>query len=192
GYIAALVASSEPFLRKDFHHLLFSFHGVPERQIRKSDPTSHHCLNSENCCQTASSARATCYRAQSLKTMSAFVHTARLPAQKFSFAFQSRLGRHPWLRPYTDHELPKLAERRAKKLLVICPSFVSDCLETLEEIGIRGRQTFLASGGNDLTLIPCLNEHPLWLNALQTMIAPFVSFLQPKGCAPRDLSRTHS
>jgi protoporphyrin/coproporphyrin ferrochelatase len=174
-YVAALVASAEPFLRKDFDHLLFSFHGVPERQIRKSDPTGHHCLNSENCCQTPSAAHATCYRAQSLKTMSAFVQTARLPAQKFSFAFQSRLGRHPWLRPYTDHELPKLAERGAKKLLVICPSFVSDCLETLEEIGIRGRQTFLAAGGTDLTLIPCLNEHPLWLDAMQKMIAPFAT-----------------
>ena len=191
-YIAALVANAEPFLNKGFDHLLFSFHGVPERQIRKSDPTGQHCLNAENCCQTPSAAHATCYRAQSLKTMAAFVQIARLPAEKFSFAFQSRLGRHPWLRPYTDHELPKLAARGIKKLLVICPSFVSDCLETLEEIGIRGRETFLASGGNDLTLIPCLNEHPLWLDALQKMIAPFVTPLPPKASAPRDLSRTHS
>ena len=106
--------------------------------------------------------------------MSAFVQRAGLPADKYSFSFQSRLGRHPWLKPYTDQELPELAARGMKKLLVICPSFVSDCLETLEEIGLRGRETFLAAGGSELTLIPCLNEHPLWLDALQKMIEPSV------------------
>jgi ferrochelatase len=146
---------------------------VPERQIRKSDPTGSHCLNSETCCQTASRAHETCYRAQSFQTMTAFVQHAGVPADKFSAAFQSRLGRYPWLRPYTDHELPRLAARGVKKLLVICPSFVSDCLETLEEIGIRGRATFLEAGGRELILIPCMNEHPLWLDLLQKMIAEF-------------------
>ncbi len=173
-YIAALEDSARPFLDRKFDHLLFSFHGVPERQIRKSDPTSRHCLNSQDCCQTPSSALDTCYRAQCFKTVSAFVRSSGLPADRYSVSFQSRLGRHPWLTPYTDHELPKLAARGIKKLLVICPSFVSDCLETLEEIGIRGRESFREAGGEELTLVPCLNEHPSWLNALQNMAERFV------------------
>jgi ferrochelatase len=96
-----------------------------------------------------------------------------LPADKYSVSFQSRLGRDPWLKPYTDHELPKLAARGVRKLLVICPAFVSDCLETLEEIGMRGRETFLEAGGTELTLIPCLNEHPSWLDGLQRMVQGF-------------------
>lgn len=172
-YIAALVASAEFFLRKGFDHLLFSFHGLPEHQMRKSDPTGGHCLTVENCCQRASAAHATCYRAQCFKTMAAFAQGASVPKEKFSIAFQSRLGRDPWLKPYTDYELPRLAERGVKKLLVMCPAFVADCLETLEEIGMRGKETFLAAGGAELTLIPCLNEHPLWLEALQKMIGRF-------------------
>ena len=172
-YVGALVASAEYFLKKGFDHLLFSFHGLPERQLRKSDPTGSHCLTAENCCQTASPAHSTCYRAQCFKTVAAFVDQANLPKEKYSIAFQSRLGRHPWLKPYTDHELPKLAARGIKKLLVMCPAFVSDCLETLEEIGLRGRQAFLDAGGSELTLIPCLNEHPLWLEALEKMIGRF-------------------
>jgi len=174
-YIAALVKSAKPYLSKGFDHLLFSFHGVPERQIRKSDPTGCHCLSAQDCCQTPSPAHATCYRAQCFKTVSAFVHTIGLPTDKYSVSFQSRLGRHPWLKPYTDHELPKLAASGIKKLLVICPSFVSDCLETLEEIAIRGRESFRASGGAGLTLIPCLNEQPSWLEALQRMAGRFIS-----------------
>ena len=169
-YITALVASTADFLNQDFDHLLFSFHGVPERQIRKSDPTGSHCLQFPNCCATPSPAHATCYRAQCLKTVDAFVSRVGLPREKFSVAFQSRLGRHPWLRPYTDYELPRLAEKGVRKILVICPSFVSDCLETLEEIGMRGRESFLGAGGRELTLIPCLNEHPAWLDALAGMI----------------------
>lgn len=172
-YINSLVANAGNFLRKGFDHLLFSFHGVPERQIHKSDPTGCHCLSKENCCEDASPAHATCYRAQCYKTVSAFVKRAGLKQGQYSVAFQSRLGRHPWLKPYTDHELPKLAAQGVKRVLVICPSFVSDCLETLEEIGMRGRQTFLEAGGADLTLIPCLNEHPLWVDALEGMARSF-------------------
>jgi protoporphyrin/coproporphyrin ferrochelatase len=172
-YIAALTGSAEQYLRREFDHLLFSFHGVPERQIRKSDPTGCHCLNSASCCQTPSVAHATCYRAQCLATMRAFVRAAALPEQKFSFAFQSRLGRDPWLKPYTDLEFTRLAAAGVKKLLVICPAFVSDCLETLEEIEIRGRESFLKAGGSEFTFIPCLNEHPLWLGTLEKMIKDF-------------------
>jgi ferrochelatase len=174
-YIAALAASAQEFLQRGYDHLLFSYHGLPERHLRKSDPTGCHCLASENCCETASPAHATCYRAQCLKTVAAFVKQAGVPRDKYSVAFQSRLGRDPWLRPYTDYELPRLAERGVRKLLVICPAFVSDCLETLEEIGLRGREAFLAAGGTDFALIPCLNEHPLWLAALEKMVGRFTA-----------------
>jgi len=172
-YINSLVVNSEDFLRNGFDHLLFSFHGVPERQIHKSDPTGCHCLSKENCCEDPSPAHATCYRAQCYKTVSAFVKKAGLSKDQYSVAFQSRLGRHPWLKPYTDHELPKLAARGVKRVLVICPSFVSDCLETIEEIGMRGRETFLQAGGEELKLIPCLNEHPLWVETLEGMVRRF-------------------
>jgi len=174
-YIAALVGSAEPFLAQGYDHLLFSFHGVPERQIRKSDPTGAHCLSVANCCDSPSPAHATCYRAQCFRTVAAFVSKARVPTGKFSVSFQSRLGGDPWLKPYTDFELPKLAGQGMKKLLVICPAFVSDCLETLEEIGIRGRAIFLNAGGKQFTLIPCMNEHPLWLGALKKWIGQFTA-----------------
>jgi ferrochelatase len=174
-YINALVNSAQDYLNQGFDHLLFSFHGLPERQIRKSDPTGCHCLTAQNCCETASPAHATCYRAQCFKTVGAFAQKAGLPKEKYSISFQSRLGRDPWLKPYTDYELPELAARGVKKLFVICPAFVADCLETLEEIGIRARETFLEAGGKELALIPCLNEHPLWLGTLEKMIRSFAA-----------------
>jgi ferrochelatase len=106
--------------------------------------------------------------------VAAFVKRAGVPEGKYSVAFQSRLGRDPWLRPYTDQELGRLAAGGVRKLLVICPAFVSDCLETLEEIGLRGRETFLAAGGTEFALIPCLNEHPLWVAALEKMVGRFI------------------
>jgi protoporphyrin/coproporphyrin ferrochelatase len=174
AYIAALVGRVHEYLERGFDHLLFSFHGLPERHLRKSDPTGGHCLASENCCTTASSAHATCYRAQCFKTVAAFVKQAGVPEGKYSISFQSRLGRDPWLKPYTDYELPRLAQKGVRKLLVMCPAFVSDCLETLEEIGLRGRETFLEAGGAECVLIPCLNEHPLWLAALEGMVGRFL------------------
>ena len=170
-YIAALVASAREYLDQAFDHLLFSFHGLPERHLRKSDPTGSHCLSAADCCEKASPAHATCYRAQCFKTVAAFVQQAGVPREKYSVAFQSRLGRTPWLRPYTDHELVELPARGIRRLLVICPAFVSDCLETIEEIGLRGRATFFSAGGQELRLIPCLNEHPLWIEALEKMVA---------------------
>jgi ferrochelatase len=169
-YLAALVASAQPYLDGGFDHLLFSFHGIPERHLRKSDPTGRHCLAVKDCCATPSLAHASCYRAQCWRTVEAFVQRAGLPAAKYSVAFQSRLGRDPWLTPYTDREIERLAHAGIKRLLVICPAFVSDCLETLEEIGLRGRDAFRAAGGGELTLIPCLNEHPLWLDALEKLV----------------------
>jgi ferrochelatase len=172
-YIAALLASTEKFLETGYDRLLFSFHGLPERHLKKTDTTGRHCLTVPNCCEIASPAHATCYRAQCFKTVAAFVKLAGVPAAKFSVSFQSRLGKEPWLKPYTDLELAELPKRGVKRLLVICPAFVSDCLETLEEIGIRGRETFLQAGGREFAQIPCLNGHPLWIAALEKMAKEF-------------------
>lgn len=169
-YITALVASASEYLQSDYDHLLFSFHGLPERHLRKSDPTGCHCLKSPDCCETPSPAHETCYRAQCFTTVRVFVEQANIPADKFSVSFQSRLGRDPWLKPYTDYEFERLAKSGVKKIFVMCPAFVSDCLETLEEIAMRGKESFIQAGGKEFTLIPCLNEHPCWLNALETMI----------------------
>lgn len=169
-YINALVASATPQLKEHYDHLLFSFHGLPERHLRKSDTTDCHCLKVPNCCEVPSPAHATCYRAQCFKTVKDFVAKADVPKEKYSIAFQSRLGRDPWLKPYSDKEIDRLALAGVKRLLVMCPAFVSDCLETIEEIGLRAREMFTNAGGEKLTLIPCLNEHPAWLQALQNMV----------------------
>ena len=174
-YLAALVASAAEFFKPDYDHLLFSYHGIPERHLRKSDPTGCHCLAKENCCEVASPAHAVCYRAQCFATTRAFVKLAGVPEGKYSVSFQSRLGKDPWLKPYTDLELPRLARAGKRKLLVICPAFVSDCLETIEEIGLRGQEEFASGGGEKYTRIPCLNEHPAWIAALEQMAAKFLS-----------------
>ena len=174
-YIAALVASAREYLDRGYDHLLFSFHGIPERHLRKSDPTGCHCLANPNCCEGSSPAHATCYRAQCFKTVAGFVAAAGIPKDKFSISFQSRLGRDPWLKPYTDLELPRLASEGKKRLIVMCPAFVSDCLETLEEIGMRGKESFLAAGGTQFNLVPCLNEHPRWIETLQGMANRFAA-----------------
>ena len=173
-YIAALVASAQDYL-KDYDHLLFSYHGIPERHLRKSDPTGCHCLAKENCCEVASAAHATCYRAQCFATTRAFVKLAGVPAEKYSVAFQSRLGKDPWLKPYTDYELARLPNEGKKRMLVICPAFVSDCLETIEEIGMRGCEQFMAGNGKEYTRIPCMNEHPQWITALEKMAGKFLA-----------------
>jgi ferrochelatase len=101
------------------------------------------------------------------------VAAAGVPAEKYSVAFQSRLGREPWLQPYTDVELARLAQSGVKKLLVICPAFVSDCLETLEEIAMRGGEIFHEAGGKDFALIPCMNEHPRWIGSLEKIVRKY-------------------
>jgi ferrochelatase len=178
-YIRAMTAQASEFLQQDHDHLLFSFHGIPERHLRKSDPTGRHCLMSQDCCAGDCPALPTCYRAQCFKTAEAFARMASIPSHKYSIAFQSRLGREPWLKPYTDRVLEGLAQSGTKRLVVICPSFVSDCLETLEEIGMRGRQTFLDAGGQEFSLVPCLNEHPLWLAFLEKMANNWQAGLNP-------------
>ncbi|MEO0452641.1 MAG: ferrochelatase [Verrucomicrobiota bacterium] len=163
-YIDCLVERALPFLSQDYDHLLFSFHGIPERHLRKSDPTGSHCLSCDNCCDMSSPAHATCYRHQCLETVKAFVKKANIPGDQFSTTFQSRLGRDPWLQPYTDFTLENLPQHGKKKLLVICPAFISDCLETLEEINMSGRESFMEAGGETFDMIPCLNDSPKWID----------------------------
>jgi ferrochelatase len=165
-YIHALTEHIRPWMKKDFDQLLFSFHGIPERHLEKTDPTHQHCLRSADCCSVASPAHATCYRHQCLTTMKLVAAGLNLTDDRYSFSFQSRLGREQWLKPYTDYRFQDMPREGIKKLLVICPAFVSDCLETLEEIAIRGKESFLESGGTEFEMIPCLNTDPLWVEAL--------------------------
>lgn len=175
GYIRAMVANASEYLQQDYDHLLFSFHGIPERHLRKSDPTGGHRLPMDISCGPNCSSPDTCYRSQCIKTAEAVTRAAGVPKSKYSIAFQSRLGRDPWLRPYADVVIEDLAKAGKKKLVVICPSFVSDCLETIEEMGIRGRETFVDAGGEDFRLIPCLNQHPLWLEFLESLTRQFTA-----------------
>lgn len=167
GFIAALatVARELPEDRRP-DHLLFSYHGLPERHVRRSDPSGAHCLASKTCCETIGPANRSCYRAQCVATSRALAGALGVEDEDWTLAFQSRLGRTPWLRPYTDEILPFLRERGVRRLAVICPSFAADCLETLEEIGLRGREQWLALGGEDLILIPCLDDHPAWVEVI--------------------------
>jgi protoporphyrin/coproporphyrin ferrochelatase len=151
-------------------HTLFSFHGLPERQIRKSDPTGAHCFSKPSCCDEQVPANRWCYRAQCVFTARALAERLGLESGRWTVTFQSRLGRTPWIKPYTDLVIPELARGGVKRLAVFCPAFVADCLETLEEIGIRARDQFLAHGGEALTLVPSLNAHPAWVRALVQML----------------------
>ncbi|WP_022961220.1 ferrochelatase [Halopseudomonas pelagia] len=166
GYIDALVASAAPHLEQGFDHLLFSYHGLPERHLRKADPTGSHCLAYPDCCDRPSPAHATCYRAQCVSVTRAFTERLGLRDGQWSLAFQSRLGKDKWIEPYTEARIDELAAQGVKRLLVMCPAFVADCIETLEEIGDRARELFIEAGGEELVLVPCLNDHPQWIDTL--------------------------
>ncbi|UVJ44803.1 ferrochelatase [Pseudomonas sp. LS1212] len=169
-YIDALVASAKPYLEQPYDHLLLSFHGLPERHLKKLDPTGKHCFADADCCRDASpEVLAVCYRGQCLRTAQAFAERMGLPEGSWSVSFQSRLGRAKWIEPYTEARLDELARQGVKKIMVMCPAFVADCIETLEEIGDRGREQFLEAGGEELVLVPCLNNHPEWVQALKTL-----------------------
>ena len=154
--------------RPDF--VLFSYHGLPERHVRKSDPTQRHCLASAGCCDAIGPANQYCYRAHCFATTRALAASVGLTADQHSVSFQSRLGRTPWLHPYTDYVLPELAKAGRKRLAIMCPAFVADCLETVEEIGIRARDQWRSLGGEDLLLVPSLNAEPAWIQAVATMV----------------------
>ncbi len=165
-YIDALVASARPYLARPHDHLLFSYHSIPVRHLTKADSSRAHCQVVPDCCATCSPAHATCYKAQVTRTSQLFARKAGLGQAKWSQSYQSRLAGEPWLAPYTDHEFSRLAQEGKKRLLVITPAFVTDCLETLEEIRVRGAEEFKAAGGTEFTHIPCLNDQPLWIDFL--------------------------
>jgi len=165
-YIEALHTVAAPYLAQPYDHLLFSYHGLPKRHMRKADSSRAHCQVVPDCCTTCSPAHATCYRAQCLATTRALVAQGGVAAERHSIAFQSRLAGEPWLTPFTDVELARLPQSGVKKLLVICPAFTTDCLETLEEIQQQGRDTFLGAGGETFQQIPCLNDHPAFIDFL--------------------------
>ncbi|MCK5893133.1 MAG: ferrochelatase [Endozoicomonadaceae bacterium] len=168
-YINALVESAKFWLKQKYDHLLFSYHGLPERHVREDDSTGHHCLTPD-CCYKPSPAHATCYRHQLYQTTASFVRAAGISDDRHSIAFQSRLGKAKWLEPYTDKTIEQLARKGVKRLLVICPAFTVDCLETLEEIAIQGDALFKAAGGEQLIMIPCLNDHPVWISTLKQWV----------------------
>lgn len=147
-------------------HVIFSYHGLPERQIRRLDRAGTHCLASPDCCARITAANTDCYRAQCYATTRALVRTLGLAEGGYSVGFQSRLGRTPWIQPFSDHLYSELPKRGIRKVAVVCPSFVADCLETLEEVALRGRDQFVAAGGEQLHLVPSLNAETHWATAV--------------------------
>jgi len=170
SYINALAESMRPALAQGFDKLLFSYHGIPYHHLVKSDPSHAHCLSRPDCCDGCHPAHATCYRHQCLRTTELVVAQLGLRREQYEISFQSRLGRRPWLTPYTDFRLRDLPGEGVKRLLVVSPAFVSDCLETLEELAMRGKETFMEAGGSSYTLIPCMNEQPKWIAFLRDEI----------------------
>lgn len=165
-YIEALYQVTAPYLSQPHDHLLFSYHGIPERHLRKGDSSKAHCTLVAECCTTCSPAHATCYKAQVLATTRALVARAGIAADKHSVSFQSRLAGEPWLSPFTDYELKRLPQAGKKRLLIICPAFVADCLETIEEISEEGREDFMGAGGESFQQIPCLNDQKPYIEFL--------------------------
>jgi ferrochelatase len=163
GYIDSLAQSIQPYLEAEFDHLLFSYHGLPVRHLRKSDPTGGHCYKTEGCCDRQSPAWQFCYKHQVIQTTKLTASQLGLTPARHSYSFQSRLGQDEWIKPFTIERLENFPKEGVKKLLVVCPAFVADCLETLEEMAIRGKETFMAAGGESFHLIPCLNTFSPWV-----------------------------
>jgi ferrochelatase len=154
----------------DLDHILLSFHGLPEWQLRELSNAGERCLEHDSCCDSITLANRSCYRAHCFATARALTQAMELPDSCVSVVFQSRLGRTPWLEPDLPDVLPRLAAQGTKRLGVICPAFVADCLETLEEVGIRADAQWRALGGESLCLAPCVNDDPRWVNGLASMI----------------------
>jgi ferrochelatase len=170
-YIRVLSQSIEESLKgKEWEHLLFSYHGVPERHIRKSDSTKSHCKIDGQCCQTASPAHQFCYRHQCFETTRLVAEYLELKSDSYSTSFQSRLGLDPWLQPYTDKTVAKMAQSGVKNMAIVTPAFVSDCLETLEEIGMEAVEDFEEKGGDHLHVIPCINDREDWVNVMSRWV----------------------
>jgi ferrochelatase len=173
GFINAYAQLIKDHLKsKQNNTLIFSYHGLPERHIEKSDCRSK--CSRLNPCPPVDELNTFCYRAQCYETSRLIAKELNLSADDYIVCFQSRLGRTPWIKPYTDIVLTELREKKIENIAIVCPSFVSDCLETLEEINLRAREQWLALKGKEFTFIPCLNHHPLWVKGLAGMIQPRV------------------
>jgi ferrochelatase len=171
SFIRAFAQVAENSLRDyQFDHILFSFHGLPERQIKKTDLTGSHCLSSPQCCDRGIEFNPQCYRAQCYVTAQKIAEKLNLKSQQYTVCFQSRLGRTPWIKPYTDEFYRQLPSQGVKKLAVICPAFVADCLETLEEVQMRGKEEFIQWGGEDLRLVPSLNASEEWVKSVVELL----------------------
>ncbi|MET0635798.1 MAG: ferrochelatase [Chitinophagaceae bacterium] len=166
SYINSLANSIRPYLDKPFDLLVFSYHGIPERHVIKRHATGVHNVQDPDQCCSDPSVQEVCYRHQVITTMKLVAAKLGLPADKYTLSFQSRLGRDPWLKPYTAKKLEEWPGEGYKKIMVVCPAFVSDCLETLEEMGEEGKEIFLEAGGESFTLIPCLNTNEKWVDTV--------------------------
>ena len=171
GYLEAMCNNIKNQLNNfEYDHILFSYHGIPERHILKSDVTKSHCKLDNSCCERNSVAHYTCYRHQCFETTKEIAKILNLKEGTYSNSFQSRLLKDPWLKPYTDFEIEKLPSKGKKKLAIITPAFVSDCLETLEEIAIEGKEEFLKFGGSDFKHIKCMNDNDDWVDVMVSWI----------------------
>jgi ferrochelatase len=150
----------------DYEKVFFSFHGLPERQVRKSDPTGTHCLASDACCREIGAANRNCYRAQCCATARLLAEALGIEEERRVVCFQSRLGRDPWIRPYTDERIDAAARAGCRRAAILSPAFVADCLETLEELGIRAVASWKAGGGETLAVVPCVNAEDAWADAV--------------------------
>ena len=175
AFLDAFAAIAQPVLATERpEHVLMSFHGLPESHLRKADGSGRHCLVAADCCAHIGEVNRNCYRAQSFATARALAGRLDLTAGMWSVSFQSRLGRAQWIRPYTDATIAALAAQGKRRLVVLCPAFVADCLETLEEIGLRARAQFLSAGGERLALVPSLNANPVWADAIAKIVRDHV------------------
>lgn len=173
-YIDVLAESIRPYLKKKTDYLLFSYHGVPVRHIKKGDVTGKHCLKSTDCCMVDSPAHAFCYRHQVMTTAHLTAKALGLNKEQYGISFQSRLGREEWIKPYTAETLTALPEKGVKNLVVTCPAFTADCLETLEEIAMQGKESFIEAGGETYETTACLNDNPAWVALLNKWMQQLV------------------
>ncbi|MCJ8498655.1 ferrochelatase [Chryseobacterium salipaludis] len=167
-YINCLAESIRKKLPAEFDALQFSYHGVPERHIYKTDPTNTCNLN-DCCSRPENPSHQFCYRHQCYRTTELVIEKLGIPKEKTIVSFQSRLGKDKWIEPYTDETLENLPKKGVKKLAVVCPAFVSDCLETLEEIAMEGQEEFLKAGGESFHYLPCLNDEDAWIEVVKNL-----------------------
>lgn len=153
----------------DFDHIVFSYHGLPERQVLKSSADGYCRLN-KKCCSSSHPKNQFCYRAQCFLTSRKLAEQLRLSEDNYSIFFQSRLGKDPWIQPYAEDEIKRLAQKGKKKILVFCPSFTADCLETTIEVGEEFKELFIENGGEVWQLVESLNAQDLWVESLAAMV----------------------